>query len=50
MKACVRRDRVAMFEQDMHLWFYAGIIKQRWKDRKNRAPVELRTKSVAGNN
>jgi glycosyltransferase involved in cell wall biosynthesis len=50
MKACVRRDRVAMFEQDMHLWFYAGIIKQRWKDRKNRARVELRTKSVAGNN
>jgi len=28
-----RRDPVASFEHELWLWFFAGIIRQRWKDR-----------------
>ncbi|MFN2531073.1 MAG: glycosyltransferase [Pyrinomonadaceae bacterium] len=27
-------DRVASFEHELWLWFFAGIVTQRWKDRK----------------
>jgi hypothetical protein len=31
--AIVRRDRLAAFEHELQLWMYAGIIRQRWRDR-----------------
>jgi hypothetical protein len=31
--ARVRRDPVAAFEREVWLWFFAGIIAQRWRDR-----------------
>jgi hypothetical protein len=31
--AAVRRDRVAAFEREAWLWFFAGIVSQRIKDR-----------------
>jgi glucosyl-dolichyl phosphate glucuronosyltransferase len=34
MIAMLRRDRVASFEREVWLWFFAGIVQQRWKDRR----------------
>jgi glucosyl-dolichyl phosphate glucuronosyltransferase len=31
--ATLRRDRVNAFERELWLWMFAGILKQRWKDR-----------------
>ena len=32
--AAVRRDPVVSFERELFLWFFAGIVKQRWHDRQ----------------
>lgn len=32
--AAARRDHVASFEREVWLWFFAGVVKQRWKDRR----------------
>jgi len=32
--ASIRRDAVASFEHELWMWFFAGIFKQRWKNRK----------------
>ena len=29
-----RRDAIASFEDELWLWFFAGIVRQRWKDRQ----------------
>jgi glycosyltransferase involved in cell wall biosynthesis len=42
--AAVRGDPVASFERELWLWFFAGIVKQRWKDRQR--PLQ-RTVKVA---
>jgi glycosyltransferase involved in cell wall biosynthesis len=34
VSATVRRDPVAAFERETELWFFAGIVAQRWKDRR----------------
>ena len=34
--ATLRRDPVAAFEHETWLWFFAGILRQRWKDRHAR--------------
>ena len=49
----IRRDPVAAFEHELWVWFFAGILKQRNKDRKGERPTvnspgRLR-ESVAGN-
>jgi glycosyltransferase involved in cell wall biosynthesis len=31
-RATARRDRVAAFDHEMWLWFFAGILRQRWND------------------
>jgi glycosyltransferase involved in cell wall biosynthesis len=31
--ARARRDAVASFEDELWIWFFAGIMRQRWKDR-----------------
>ena len=30
--ALARRDTIAHFEDELWLWFFAGIVSQRWKD------------------
>lgn len=32
LRAIVKRDAVAAFEHEVWLWFFAGILRQRWKD------------------
>ncbi|MGH9411931.1 MAG: glycosyltransferase family 2 protein [Vicinamibacterales bacterium] len=32
--AAVRRDSVAAFDHELWLWFFAGIVRQRWIDRR----------------
>ena len=32
--ALVRRDPIARFEDELWIWFFAGVVRQRWKDRQ----------------
>ena len=32
--ATLRRDPILGFERELFLWFFAGIVKQRWRDRQ----------------
>ncbi|MEN3334100.1 MAG: glucosyl-dolichyl phosphate glucuronosyltransferase [Blastocatellia bacterium] len=48
VKAAARRDSVATFENELWLWFFAGIVKQRWKDRGNRATFNSPIARAAG--
>jgi glycosyltransferase involved in cell wall biosynthesis len=34
MRAAVKRDPAAAFDHESWLWFFAGIVKQRWTDRR----------------
>ncbi|MFL6278404.1 MAG: glycosyltransferase family 2 protein [Blastocatellia bacterium] len=34
VKAAARRDPIPAFENELWLWFFAGIVQQRWRDRK----------------
>ena len=34
ISATVRRDEVTAFESELGLWFFAGVVKERWKDRR----------------
>jgi hypothetical protein len=33
--ALVRRDAIARFEDELWIWFFAGIVRQRWRDRQS---------------
>ena len=44
ISAAIRHDAVSSFERELWLWFFAGVLKQRWKDRQR--PVQ-RTVKVA---
>jgi GT2 family glycosyltransferase len=33
IRGALRRDAVAAFDHELWLWFFAGIVAQRWKDR-----------------
>jgi hypothetical protein len=33
LTALIRGDVVASFDHELWLWFFAGIVHQRWKDR-----------------
>jgi len=35
----IRGDAVARFEHELWMWFFAGILKQRWKNRRHPIPV-----------
>jgi hypothetical protein len=37
--ARLQRDGTAAFEHELWLWFFAGIVKQRWKDRRRSVPA-----------
>jgi glycosyltransferase involved in cell wall biosynthesis len=32
--AALKNDPATSFERELYLWFFAGIVKQRWKDRQ----------------
>jgi glycosyltransferase involved in cell wall biosynthesis len=34
----VRGDKVGVFENELSLWFFAGVLKERWKDRRQPLP------------
>jgi glucosyl-dolichyl phosphate glucuronosyltransferase len=34
LSSALRRDVVATFEYELWLWFFAGVLTQRWKDRQ----------------
>jgi len=36
--ALIRADAVAAFEHELELWFFAGVAKERWKDRQQPIP------------
>jgi glycosyltransferase involved in cell wall biosynthesis len=36
VRAAAAGDRVVAFEQETWLWFFAGIVRQRWKDSRGR--------------
>jgi hypothetical protein len=38
VKAAIRRDETAAFEHELVLCMYAGIAKQRWRDRREPFP------------
>ncbi len=40
LKGLLRRDAVASFESELWLCFFAGILSQRWKDRKTKVHIK----------
>jgi glucosyl-dolichyl phosphate glucuronosyltransferase len=41
-----RRDAVARFEHELWIWFFAGIVKQRWKNRHKPIAFRLNAPTV----
>jgi glycosyltransferase involved in cell wall biosynthesis len=39
LSAAAKREPVATFENELWLWFFAGILKQRWRDTRRRKPA-----------
>jgi glycosyltransferase involved in cell wall biosynthesis len=35
IRSAVRRDAIARFEHELWLWFFVGIVRQRWRDRRS---------------
>ena len=48
LRSLLRRDAESRFEHELSLWFFAGVIKQRWKDRKGRQALQGPSASAAG--
>jgi GT2 family glycosyltransferase len=48
LRSCAKRDREATFEHELSLWFFAGVIRQRWKDRKGQVALAGHNASAAG--
>jgi hypothetical protein len=38
LTAALRGDAVASFDHELWVWFFAGIARQRWRDRRGDAP------------
>jgi len=34
-----RGDRVGCFDAELWLWFFAGVLRQRWRDRGRQRPA-----------
>jgi len=45
--AAVKRDPVTGFERELFLWFFAGIVAQRWRDRRREVPGPARIARVS---
>lgn len=41
LRSLLRRDPVAAFDHELWLWFFAGILRQRLRDRPRRSPAAL---------
>ncbi len=41
--AAAKNDPIASFERELWLWFFAGVVKQRWKDRERQRTVNVAT-------
>jgi glucosyl-dolichyl phosphate glucuronosyltransferase len=39
LSSFVRGDAVARFEHELWIWFFAGMLKQRWKNRRHPIPI-----------
>ena len=48
VRTAFRGDAVRSFENELWLWFFAGIVKQRWKDRKRHPAVNPQAASAGG--
>jgi glucosyl-dolichyl phosphate glucuronosyltransferase len=48
VKAAARRDSIATFENELWVWFFAGVVKQRWKDRGKQTPTKPPMAAAAG--
>jgi GT2 family glycosyltransferase len=52
LTAALRGDAVASFDHELWVWFFAGIVRQRWRDRPGDAPngsvgaLDARTSNV----
>ena len=40
-KQRIKGKPIASFEHEMELWFFLGVIRQRWKDRNKVAGAEM---------
>lgn len=40
-RAVYRRDVIAAFEHEVWLWFFAGIVRQRWTDSRAHGPAPM---------
>ena len=40
VKQRLKGKQVAGFERELDLWFFLGVLRQRWKDRRQAAPQE----------
>jgi hypothetical protein len=38
----LKGEQVAAFERELDLWFFLGVLRQRWKDRNKTASIESR--------
>lgn len=45
-RAAYRRDAVAAFEHEVWLWFFAGIVRQRWRDSRAHGPAPMRASAA----
>lgn len=41
--AAAKNDPIASFERELYVWFFAGVVRQRWKDRQRLTRVQLTT-------
>jgi glycosyltransferase involved in cell wall biosynthesis len=46
-RAAIRRNEIAAFEQEMWLWFFAGVVRQRWHDRDHAIQKSPKTADIA---
>jgi glycosyltransferase involved in cell wall biosynthesis len=46
LRATARRDAVDAFDHEVWLWFFGGIVKQRWKDSRLADPGQPGTRPV----
>jgi glucosyl-dolichyl phosphate glucuronosyltransferase len=47
MNASLRRDPVAAFEHELWVWFFAGIVAERWKERRAQRMLASRSQHRA---
>ena len=46
LRHTARRDAVAAFDHEVWLWFFGGIVRQRWTDSRSASPGQPGTRTV----